>query len=276
MAGRFVRLFSAALLLAAALGGCSLMGLDDLSSGNAIPTEPSEAGSPKPDASPADGTSADAQPSAFCANLSPKPTVCLDFDGEPPFGAWVPKTNMGGQVEPSSSVFRSSPRSGRFSRSAGNDAAMMALGLELGGPSAPSEVVLAADVYVDARDTSQEMDIMLVSLPFGADTYEVQLSTADGAFQIEEWRFPSSGNDPSHNFDVLPQALPLATWLHVQLTVHLGAPSVASLVVDRVAVSSFPLTPPAGLGSPSVEIGDTYLLGGPYGFYIDDFTADVK
>lgn len=279
------------------VGGCSLASLDGFSDG--VPSTP-DGGQSQPDTmastdasttetsldamastdAPTTETSLDGGSDAatrFCASRSPQPALCLDFDDDPAFGTWIVGVDKGGKVEPSGGAFVSPPRSALFSRGAGfAGAARMGLSYALAGPR-PDEIVLATDVRIDQLDASREMDLFSVVFPSVVDgeAAELQLSVAEGEFQLEYWSYPPGGND-TQDISRFQRVVPTAKWIHLELRLDLAAPGSATLTIDGVAAPQLPITLPSGLGAPSIGLGDEYLLGGPYALYMDNFTATVK
>lgn len=277
------------MLSATLLVGCSLMALSDFSGGEQAGPDGSvsDAVSPATDATDAtdaggdapgvpEPTDGDAMPAPFCASLSPQPSVCLDFDGDPAFGSWSVDNARGSKVEASSSAFVSAPRAGYFSRGAGAAAGgVMVLRYTLATAGAPTELVLDAAVRIDKTASDDELDIMTVIFPFGADSVELQLSTIDGMYRLQQWSFLADGGNFGNNTS-FQRAVTLGKWQHLRFTLKLGSIRKAVLEIDGVPAPEITFTLPSGFGSPTLELGDGYMEGGASAFFMDNFTATLK
>jgi len=275
-----------AMLSATLLVGCSLMALSDFSGGEqgAPDGSVSDAFSQSTDATDAaidapavpDPTDGDATPAPFCASLSPQPSVCLDFDGDPAFGSWNIDNARGAKVEASSSAFVSAPQAAYFSRAAGAaPGGVMVLRYALVTANAPNELVLEADVRIEKTTPDDELDIMTVIFPFGADSVELQLSTLDGTYRLQQWSFLADGGNGG-NETSFQRPIALGKWQHLRFTLKLGATRKALLEIDGAPAPEVSFTLPTGFGSPTLELGDGYMEGGASAFFMDNFTATVK
>ncbi len=274
------------MLSATLLVGCSLMALSDFSGGDQAAPDGSvsDAFSSSTDVTDAtdaafdapvvpEPTDGDAMPAPFCASLSPQPSVCLDFDGDPAFGSWVVDNAKGSKVEASSGAFVSAPRAGHFSGAGAGGG--MTLRYALATAGAPNTLVLDADVRIDVTAPDDELDIMTVILPVGDDSIELQLSTDSGAYRLQRWSFSSDGGEVVRNVP-FQRAVALGKWQHLRFTVQLATAGKALLEIDGVPAPEATFTLPDGIGVPTLELGDGYLLGGASAFYMDNFTATLK
>jgi hypothetical protein len=94
-------------------------------------------------------------------------------------------------------------------------------------------------------------------------------------FQFEDWTYFGDGGS-AHVFNDFERTAPLARWVHLELTLHLATPAKATLTVDGVAAPEISFALPSAVGGATIGLGDEYLVGEPYAFYLDNFTATVE
>lgn len=179
------------------------------------------------------GDASTAPDGPFCAAHADA-SFCEDFDDDAvAFGARWSGTTVSGDgsaLGPTSSRFVSSPVSAAIHVSAA-DAGLAIARLEKAFPSTAQNVQLDFDVYLVARPTIANVDLVDITvgelefsllLEPGRDQGREEYTAPDGGYQDLRW--------------IAATPLPAGKWTHVTLSMTLGASGTVTLAYDSVAV----------------------------------------
>jgi hypothetical protein len=276
---------------AASIAACSLLtSLDGLSNGGPdAAVRGADASTPDgtgpvvaPDSGGADALVEAAQPTPFCATITPKPKLCDDFERSETKGPWGEVVANGGgtiAVEPST---RGAGRElhATVPQLQGSD---VAVGRVTSNFAEADQVILSYALRVDAPPVgSNGVQVMSISVspPSSVGDYFATyvFVRSDGITFVEQ-TFPA-GAGAGGSFALHPLAEPLSfgTWQRVDVVLTLApAPHVKVTVDGKLGYEGTP-DPFFRRGSPSVSGGVNYSFapGGPLSVHVDDVYVDTK
>lgn len=247
-------------IAASALGCTLLTSLDGLreegASGvlDAATSSPSDGGAG--DAPVADATPT---PTAFCASLSPKPTLCADFDSNPFSAGWDKEEVYGqGRLSADDGASVSSPRSLRsvFLQGTTGGAANLERRLET---ALKSRLLVDFDVKVESYDDQRALLFVVELTAAGSrtDRLAFRVQRGVGADVHEAAELADGGIDYAAT-GAIP--LPAGSFAHVTWEVKTATDgSSMSLDVDGTKRSTSGLRAHQYLSTPKVSVGIAYL-----------------
>ena len=263
----------------ALLAGCSLfVSSDGFSNGGRAsdggPTTPvNEGGAPPSDGgtlAPTDGTTP-LQP--FCASLSPKPTLCADFDNNA-----LPESvfTLNGAPKIDSTIASSPPKS--LIGIVETGASIRYCSVTRAFDTIPTKAKVSFKAYLDQYDASN--DVELVNLAFDGDLGICNLvaSVRTGSWTLDEY-CEKGGETLTNVSHRTSRAGSLGRWTKIAFEVSFTSPKVFSLTIDDL--TSFDATPSApGFfgGLPTITAGVNYVhtAGTRAQIHVDDLTVDLQ
>jgi hypothetical protein len=252
--------------------------LEGVSGGSDAPDAAPDVSTSPPEAGPAPTADADAANGPFCASLAKKPTHCLDFDSEPPFGTWVVAATGGNDVRAEEGVFVSASRALRITTTNNLFVANAALYHTITGR--PKKATFSAWVRVDK----------VPSNPNGIfDVFRLKTSSEDGGFSEIDLEINEGGavtvevvDDPPGDNNTISTrknvalGVPRNTWTRLTLIVSIGDVSSAAKV--RVSDQESVDVPAEAHKHPNgyrIYVGDPDVVS-EWDVRIDDVTIDIE
>jgi hypothetical protein len=240
----------------AATAGCSLLVSTDGFAGSATAETGLDAAVSSD--SPARETSADAAVARKgCADLSPKPRYCADYDT----GVLSDFGRAKGTPELDTSLAVSAPRSLVAvveTNATGNRQTVLVKDF----PDAPASFALSFDAYVASYDGTHDVEVVALTLDKGMGLQQKCLLTVSirrGSWSFDESCMNGAASlvNTAHDTTVRSK---LARWTHVSLTVSFVAPRTYSMKIDDEApFTAKPLDPATFSATPSLAMGVVYL-----------------
>jgi len=257
--------------LTADLGGLS-NGNDNGADGGAATTD---AGSEAASSGGGGDASGDGAPGPFCKTLSPAPFFCADFDDGASINDWSRSVIQApGEVILDGASFRSPPRSLLVSLPTGTRL-QNGLFRDVG---AHADLTLAFDVKVEEADPAGFLDLFAVRFPPGLRSIYFHV---DGDFvhtTLSE-QIPNDGGADTFGSHLFSKSLSLGQWARIQLHIHFGNASTASVTIDGESVFSGALDPAqVPTETMAVAAGLQYVstAATPWTIRYDNFTVDTK
>ncbi|MFO0757875.1 MAG: hypothetical protein U0359_15370 [Byssovorax sp.] len=209
-------------------------------------------------APPGNDAGPDAAKAPFCADLSPKPLFCDDFDASTDLTAWTTSGAEGGTLAVQPGDATSAPNAMRASIQPGTASAYATVALAQAGLT---HARLAFAVRLDpACFTGTDINNGLVGLGTvvfgaGADAYSLSLFAGNGSSLVFEGGGAAADAGPGGQY--LPAAqIPSGAWARVDMDVDLGTGKKVRTRVDGGEPQESALAyAPDMLGAPLVSVG---------------------
>lgn len=202
---------------------------------------------------------------------------CDDFDDGPLGARWVFQEATGGPLSLDTAAFVSPPKSFRVELmpSAGVKSSLLHQDINIPGKT---HAVLEFDLRVDRVGTQTYKEIDYGALAFAPPPPNMKsqgLAIVDtpGSIRFQYYRERSGGG---YDYDNKPLALPIGTWAHVVLAVHMTGPT-GVISINSVEMGSFPLQT-STLTAASFEMGSTWMEGNTTSntIHVDNVTFDAN
>ena len=223
--------------------------------------------------------SPDGGPLGFCASLSPKPTLCTDFDDAIFPGAWT-VGQLGASTTSSTTTASRSPARSLLLEVPGG-ASGAAFVSKAFPTAATTKITVAFSVLLDARDVARDLELGPIVLgKAGGNAYEAQLELiGDNELNIEEEAPEADGGVPQRDVAVGANVTP-GVWTRITWTIALGGTS-SSLTVRSEAgaasgTSTFGVAAHRYPGAPTVRLGDEYQTPYASKVHFDDVVVDIQ
>jgi hypothetical protein len=257
---------------------------DDL---DAASTRNDEASTPPPDG---DGSTVftsdagsdatpDTGPLGFCEALSPKPTLCTDFDDGIFPGPWTVGQLGASTTTSTTAASRSPSRSLLLEVPGGADGA--AFVTKAFSAAAATKITVAFSVLLDARDVARDLELGTILLgKSGGNRYEAQLELiADNELNIEEEAPEADGGVPQRDVALGANVTP-GVWTRITWTIAFAGTSSTLTVKSEAGAasgtSSFGVAAHRYPGAPIVRLGDEYQTPYASKVHFDDVVVDIQ
>jgi len=206
--------------------------------------------------------------SPFCASLMPRPTICEDFDSEPPLDGWnVSEIGTGSNVATTTGTFRSAPAALRAEIGSSPETRRAYIDRSLG--TVVSHARLGYSLYIDERPTSGELEVNVLRFNSaqGAGDFFLSVTPADVSYVQQRG---------DRTTIPLSRSIPLKTWVRIELEVVLTGAKTVTVRVDGIEAAKEPAIY-AIPATPRVAAGITYTGSSPDAgvVLVDDLTFEI-
>lgn len=221
----------------------------------------------------ADGSTSSGGPDAagpFCATLTPKPSLCEDFDdGTPPTDGDT-QIDPGGSVAVDGALARSAPNGLKVVSAPASGAFTNALlRVPVDGPATPTRFKVGFSYRAEVAPPTQGVFVLVRAFLSAEHQITIELASADGAVVRE---IDVGGVYASTKLGKLPAA---KTWIRYELDFDLGATKKLTLAAEGAAPVEVALEG-TGYDLFAANFGLTTDLAASYTAYYDDVVLDLK